>query len=59
MTVMLSLEQSLAYLEGNYPAYLVELDVLENLWQRNIAEPVAVVLVDGVVAFYCVNGEII
>jgi hypothetical protein len=59
MTIMLSFEQSVAYLEGQYPAFLVELDTVETLYLRGITEPTAVILVDGTVAFYVANGEVL
>jgi hypothetical protein len=59
MTIMLDLETSVAYLEGAWAALAIELDVLEDLRQRNITEPTAVVLCDGRVAFYCAKGEVL
>jgi|RhiMethySRZTD1v2_1073278.scaffolds.fasta_scaffold3539753_2 hypothetical protein len=59
MTIMLDLETSVAYLEGSWAALAIELDVLEDLRRRNVTEPTAVVLCDGMVAFYCAKGEVL
>jgi hypothetical protein len=53
MTIILSDEQSLLYLEGGWDAYRIEEDVLDDLTRQGVTEPVAVVLSDhSAVAFY-------
>jgi hypothetical protein len=59
MIITLSLEDSVNYLEGSWEAYRIEEDTLERCIREDITEPVAVVLVDGVVAFYVGVGHII
>jgi hypothetical protein len=43
MTVTLSLNQTMNWLQGNWLAYEVEETVLEDLDRQNITSPVAVV----------------
>jgi hypothetical protein len=53
MTIRLTDEQSILYLDGGWAAYEVEETVLEDLDRRGVTEPVAVVLSDGsAVCFY-------
>lgn len=53
MTLLLTEEQSILYLEGWQDAWLVELEVIEYLRHRHIHEHVAVLLSDhSAVAFY-------
>jgi hypothetical protein len=60
MTYFMSEDQSIAYLEGGWDAYDVEERILEDLIQREVTEPVAVVLSDrSATAFYVATGEII
>jgi hypothetical protein len=53
MTITLTDEQSIRYLEGGWDAFRVEEDILDDLTRQGITEPVAVVLSDrSAVAFY-------
>lgn len=53
MTLILTDEQSILYLEGWEDAWQVELDVVEHLRHRHIHEHVAVLLSDhSAIAFY-------
>ena len=61
MTILLTDEQSILYLEGGWDAFRVEEDVLDDLTRQGVTEPVAVVLSDrSAVAFYIDGrGEVI
>jgi len=59
MIYLMSEEDSIAYLEGGWDAYNVEEIILADLFQREVAEPTAVLLSDGTTAFYVATGEII
>jgi hypothetical protein len=60
MTIILTDEQSILYLEGGWDAYRVEEDVLEHLDRQGVTDPVAVVLSDGsAVAFYVTKPGVI
>ena len=61
MTILLTDEQSLLYLEGGWDAFRVEEDVLDDLTRQGVTEPVAVILSDrSAVAFYIDGrGEVI
>jgi len=52
MTYALSHEQSVTWKEGAWSAARIEEEVLEDLQRRQLAELVAVVLDDGLVAFW-------
>ena len=53
MTIRLTDEQSLLYLDSGWDAYRVEEDILDYLERRGVREPVAVLLSDtSAVAFY-------
>jgi hypothetical protein len=53
MTIRLTDEQSILYLDGGWDAYRVEEDILDYIDDHGIYEPVAVVLSDGsAVCFY-------
>jgi hypothetical protein len=53
MTIRLTDEQSILYLDGGWEAYRVEEDILDYLDRIGVWEPVAVVLSDAsAVAFY-------
>jgi hypothetical protein len=53
MTIRLTDEQSILYLDGGWEAYRVEEDILDYLDRIGVWEPVAVVLSDGsAVCFY-------
>jgi hypothetical protein len=56
----MSEEDSIAYLEGGWDAYNVEECILEDLIQREVTEPVAVVLSDrSAVAFYVMSPGVV
>jgi hypothetical protein len=60
MTILLTDEQSILYLEGGWDAYRVEEDVLDDLTRQGVTEPVAVVLSDhSAVAFYVTQPGVI
>lgn len=60
MTLILTDEQSLLYLEGGWDAYHVAEDILDLLDRQHITEPVAVVLSDfSAVAFYVTKPGVI
>jgi hypothetical protein len=60
MTLILTNEQSLLYLDGGWDAYRVEEDVLDYLDRQSVTEPVAVVLSDhSAVAFYVTKPGVI
>ena len=53
MTIRLTEEQSILYLDGGWDAYRVEEDILDYLEKVGVREPVAVVLSDAsAVCFY-------
>lgn len=60
MTVILTEEQSILYLEGGWDAYRIEEDVLDALSRQGVSEPVAVVLSDrSAVAFYITQPGVV
>jgi hypothetical protein len=60
MTITLTDEQSLLYLEGGWDAYRVEEDVLDDLARQGVTDPLAVVLSDrSAVAFYVTKPGVI
>jgi hypothetical protein len=60
MIYLMSEDDSIAYLEGGWDAYAVEERILEDLIQREVTEPVAVVLSDrSAVAFYVGEGHVL
>ena len=60
MTITLTDEQSILYLEGGWDAYRIEEDILDHLDRQHITEPVAVILCDGsAVAFYVTKPGVI
>jgi len=60
MTIILTEDQSILYLEGGWDAYRIEEDVLDDLDRQHITEPVAVILADhSAVAFYVTNPGVI
>src|SRR5262249_42541115 len=60
MTIILTDEQSILYLEGGWDAYRIEEDILEHLDRQHITEPVAVVLSDrSAVAFYVTQPGVV
>jgi hypothetical protein len=60
MTIRLTDEQSILYLDGGWEAYRVEEDILDHLDRLGITEPVAVILSDGsAVCFYVTKPGVI
>ena len=59
MQIIFTPEQSALWLEGNWSAYAVEQEVLEDLDRAGVTEPVAVVLADGSVAFFVTSPGVI
>jgi hypothetical protein len=53
MTIRLTDEQSMLYLDGGWEAWRIEEDILDALARQGVTEPVAVLLSDGsAVCFY-------
>jgi hypothetical protein len=52
MTITLTPAQTALWLEGNWSAFHIEQDVIDDLDRQGVTEPVAVVLADGTVAFF-------
>jgi hypothetical protein len=59
VTIILNQAQSEQYLAGGWLAYEVEETILEDLDRQRVHEPVAVVLSDGIVAFYVTEPGVI
>jgi hypothetical protein len=60
MTIRLTEEQSILYLDGGWDAYRIEEDILDDLARQEVTEPVAVVLSDGsAVCFYVTTPGVI
>jgi hypothetical protein len=59
MTIRLTDEQSIAYLDGGWEAYRVEEEILDYIDRKGVTEPVAVLLSDGIVGFYVADGEVL